>query len=145
MKTLIYGAGPIGRWLALRMHQADQDVTLLARNLTYRSLEKNGIEIVDGLTGERLVAGTKLVERLDPEDRYDLVVVVMHKSGRMAVCPILAGQDMALDFGPQTRLSSIEQANPHNASTDVPPQGSPVVNCQGIGKAMWLGTFPGTR
>ena len=24
MKTLIYGAGPIGRWLALRMHQAGQ-------------------------------------------------------------------------------------------------------------------------
>lgn len=29
MKTLIYGAGPIGRWLALRLHLAGQDVTLL--------------------------------------------------------------------------------------------------------------------
>ena len=38
MKTLIYGAGPIGRWLALRLQQAGQDVTLLARNGTYRDL-----------------------------------------------------------------------------------------------------------
>ncbi len=90
MKTLIYGAGPIGRWLALRLNQSGQDVTLLARNETYRSLEENGIEIVDGLTGERLAARPKLVDRLDPEDRYDLVVVAMQKSGRLAVCPILA-------------------------------------------------------
>jgi 2-dehydropantoate 2-reductase len=90
MKTLIYGAGPIGRWLALRLHQAGQDVTLLARNQTYRSLDRNGIVIVDGLTGERLTARPKLVDRLDPEDHYDLVVVAMQKSGRTAVCPILA-------------------------------------------------------
>jgi 2-dehydropantoate 2-reductase len=93
MKTLIYGAGPIGRWLALRLHQAGQDVTLLARNETYRTLEEHGIEIVDGLTGERLTARPRLVDRLDPEDHYDLVVVAMSKSGRRAVCPILARND----------------------------------------------------
>jgi 2-dehydropantoate 2-reductase len=72
------------------LNQSGQDVTLLARNETYRSLEENGIEIVDGLTGERLTARPKLVDRLDPDDRYDLVVVAMQKSGRLAVCPILA-------------------------------------------------------
>jgi len=48
MGTLIYGSEPIGRWLALRLHQAGRDVTLLARNETYRLLEEHGIEIVDG-------------------------------------------------------------------------------------------------
>jgi 2-dehydropantoate 2-reductase len=90
MKTLIYGAGPIGRWLALRMQQAGQNVTLLARNETYRRLQDRGVEIVDGLTGEHLTARPKLVDRLDPEDRYDLVVVAMQKSSRIAVCPTLA-------------------------------------------------------
>ena len=90
MKTLIYGAGPIGRWLALRLHEAGRDVTLLARGETYRSLHENGIRIVDGLTGERLVARVELVDRLDPEDRYDLAVVAMQKASRLAVCPILA-------------------------------------------------------
>ena len=73
MKTLMYGAGPIGRWLALRMQHAGQDVTLLARNDTFRSLERSGIEIIDGLTGERLVARVKLVDRLDPEEISALV------------------------------------------------------------------------
>ncbi len=90
MKTLIFGAGPIGQWLALRLHHAEQDVTLLARNETYRSLRQNGIEIVDGLTGEHLVARVELVDRLGPEDRYDLVVVAMQKASRLAVCPVLA-------------------------------------------------------
>ena len=90
MKILIYGAGPIGRWLALRLHQAGTDVTILARNEAYRSLQQDGIEIVDGLTGERLTAQVPVVDRLDPSDRYDLVVVVMHKAGRLAVCEVLA-------------------------------------------------------
>jgi len=90
MKTLIYGAGPIGRWLALRLKQSGQNVTLLARNETYRSLDERGIEIVDGLTGERLAARVRLVDRLDPEDRYDLVVVAMQEASRAAVCPVLA-------------------------------------------------------
>lgn len=90
MKTLIYGAGPIGRWLALRLHQAGRDVTLMARGQTSRSLEQNGIEIIDGFDGTSYSARVKLVDRLDPEDHYDLLVVAMQKSGRIAMCPILA-------------------------------------------------------
>ena len=85
MRTLIYGAGPIGRWLAHRLHQAGTDVTLLGRNQTFRSLEQKGIEIVDGLTGERLATRVRVVDRLEPEDRYDLVVVAMQKAGRRAL------------------------------------------------------------
>ena len=90
MKTLIYGAGPIGRWLALRLQQAGADVTILARNQTCTSLQQDGIEIVDGLAGDRLAARVPVVDRLNPSDRYDLVVVVMHKAGRLAVCEVLA-------------------------------------------------------
>ena len=90
MKTLIYGAGPIGRWLTLLLARTGTDVTLLARNETYRSLAEKGIEIVDGLTGERHSARVNLVERLGRDDRYDLIVVAMQKASRLAVCPILA-------------------------------------------------------
>lgn len=90
MKTLIYGAGPIGRWLALRLHQAGTDVTILARNQTYHSLRLSGVEIVDGLTGERLAAQVPVVDRLDPADRYDLVAVAMHRAGRLQTCQVLA-------------------------------------------------------
>jgi len=90
MKTLIYGAGPIGQWLALRLQQAGKDVRLLARNRTYEQLDRDGVVIVDGLTGERMTARVPLVEQLDPEDRYDLVVVAMQRHDRLAVCPVLA-------------------------------------------------------
>jgi len=72
------------------MQQAGQDVTLLARNETYQALQDHGIEIVDGLTGERVNARVKLVDRLDPQDHYDLVVVALQKASRVAVCPVLA-------------------------------------------------------
>lgn len=90
MKTLIFGAGPIGQWLAHRLQQSGANPTLLARNKTYQSLERNGIEILDGLTGERHAAKVRLVNRLDPESRWDLVVVAMQKASRLAVCPVLA-------------------------------------------------------
>ena len=90
MKTLIYGAGPIGRWLALRLASTATEVTLLARNETYRSLAEDGIEIVDGLTGERHSARVNLVEQLGSDDRYDLIVVAMQKASRLTVCPTLA-------------------------------------------------------
>lgn len=90
MKTLIYGAGPIGQWLALRLAHSGADVTVLARGRTFDDLLCNGIRIVDGLTGERLRATPKLTQRLRPNDRYDLVVVAMQRNSRLAVCPVLA-------------------------------------------------------
>lgn len=90
MKTLIYGAGPIGRWLALRLERAGADVSLLARGDALRTLRRCGVVIIDGLTGELQRARPRLVDRLDPDDRYDLIVVAMRKASRSAVCPRLA-------------------------------------------------------
>lgn len=90
MRTLIYGTGPIGRWLALRLHREGMDVTLLARGPTYGTLAERGVEVVDGLTGRRTSGRVRLANRLDAEDRYDLVVVALRKSARLPVCSVLA-------------------------------------------------------
>ena len=45
MKTLIYGAGPIGRWLSLRLHDAGADVTLLDCVPRPRSAAPNSREV----------------------------------------------------------------------------------------------------
>ncbi len=59
MKTLIYGAGPIGQWLALRLHRAGRDVALLARGETLTKLRTVSI-------GLQLNAiGTELAEMVD--------------------------------------------------------------------------------
>ena len=93
MKTLVYGAGPIGQWLALRMSQAGQDVTLLARGETLQGLERDGIQLTDGLTGERSAARVDLADSLGPGDAYDLALVALSKAGRLAVSPTLARND----------------------------------------------------
>ena len=67
MKTLVFGAGPIGRWLAYRLELTGQDVTLFARNQTYHTLKERGLEIVDGLTAERFIAPVKLVDSTHAE------------------------------------------------------------------------------
>ena len=90
MKVLIYGSGPIGSWLALRLHEAGKDVTLLARNDTYRKLKQDGISLVDGFSNERQTAQVKVVDKLTPEDQYDLIVVAMRKASRLEVCPVLS-------------------------------------------------------
>ena len=90
MKVLVYGSGPIGRWLALRLHEAGKDVTLLARNDTYRKLKQDGISLVDGFSYERQTAQAKIVDRLAPEDQYDLIIVAMRKSSRLEICPVLS-------------------------------------------------------
>ena len=62
MKTLIFGAGPIGRWLALKLKKADKDVTLLARGTSYENLEHHGVRFIDAPTGEHLSARVQLVK-----------------------------------------------------------------------------------
>ena len=73
--------------------QAGKDVTLLARGEALRDLRQRGLEMTDGLTGERLTARVNLIEQLDREDHYDLVIVPMVKASRHAVCPVLAKSD----------------------------------------------------
>ena len=89
MKTLVFGAGPIGRWLTLRLARSGADVTLLARERAKRELSETGIEITDGLTGERHLAHVPVVSRVDPAEGYDLVVVAIQKAFRRDVCPAL--------------------------------------------------------
>ena len=93
MKTLVFGAGPIGRWLALCLRQGGKDVSLLARGETFETLRRDGVVLVDGFTGDRRSTHVHMVESLAPNDRYDLVIVAMRKSSRQAVCPILAANE----------------------------------------------------
>lgn len=90
MKTLIYGAGPIGRVNAFYLQQAGKDVSILARNETYHLLNENGIVLEDGYTGDRRSIKVKVISTLGAEDKYDLVVVAMQKQNRLSICPILA-------------------------------------------------------
>lgn len=90
MRILIYGAGVQGSQYAAFLHQAGQDVTLLARGERLAQIKEHGIVLEQIDTGKRTVAQVPVVDVLNPEDAYDLVLVLMRSSQVEAILPVLA-------------------------------------------------------
>ena len=89
MKTLIYGAGPLGSLYACLLHKAGKDVTILARNEHYEFLKENGIVMFNEFSNEKIVEKIKVVNELKEDDNYDLVIVLIRKNNIAPVLPIL--------------------------------------------------------
>jgi len=90
MKTLIYGAGPLGTLYAHRLIQAGTDVTILARGQRYDRIKAHGLALVDEITGAREESRANIVDELRGEDEYDLVIVLIRKNKLSPVIKILA-------------------------------------------------------
>ena len=89
-KILVYGAGPLGSLFAARLQQGGNDVSILARGQRLVELRDHGIVLVDVLTQEQTVTRVNVVERLAPDDAYDLVLVIMRKNHALQILPVLA-------------------------------------------------------
>lgn len=90
MKTLVYGAGNIGRLYAARLKDAGHDVTILARGQRLQEIREVGIRLEDFKTGQRTTIHVDAIERLRPDDIYDLILVVLPKNCLSEVVPILS-------------------------------------------------------
>jgi 2-dehydropantoate 2-reductase len=90
MRILVLGAGVIGSFNAARLKEAGQDVTLLARGRRLADLREHGVVLEDFRTGRRTTTRVPLVERLGPEDDYDLALVVVRRNQIPSVLPMLA-------------------------------------------------------
>jgi len=77
MKLLVYGAGPLGSIFAARLHAAGHDVHLLARGSRLEALRRHNVVIEDIRSKQTTVTRVPLVERLDPDDTYDLAQVIL--------------------------------------------------------------------
>jgi 2-dehydropantoate 2-reductase len=53
MRFLVYGAGNIGSLYAARLAQSSQDVAILARETRLEQIRQHGIELEDGVSGQR--------------------------------------------------------------------------------------------
>ncbi|RPH55250.1 MAG: ketopantoate reductase family protein [Chloroflexi bacterium] len=90
MKILVYGAGPLGSLFAAKLHEAGHEVSLLARGQRLADLREHGIVLVEYQTDTQSTAQPQIVTRLDPEDAYDLVLVIMRKNRALEILPVLA-------------------------------------------------------
>jgi len=90
MKILVYGAGNIGSLYAARLMESGQDVSILARGKRLTDIREHGIRLEEFGSGKHTTSRVKAVERLDAEDDYALVLVILPKNHVLEVLPILA-------------------------------------------------------
>ena len=90
MKILFYGAGVMGSLYAARLKESGQDVSILARGQRLADIRQHGIVLEDVSTDHITTTCVNVVDRLDPEDAYDLVVVMMPKNHIPEILPTLA-------------------------------------------------------
>jgi 2-dehydropantoate 2-reductase len=90
MKILVYGAGNIGSLYAALLEESGQEVSVLARGKRLADIRDHGLQLEDSVTGKQTTARVKTVERLDADDDYDLVLIILPKNRISEVLPILA-------------------------------------------------------
>jgi 2-dehydropantoate 2-reductase len=79
MKVLVYGAGVIGTLYAARLRECRNEVTVLARGERLADIRRFGLELENIVTGARSAAQVDTVERLAPDDHYDLALVTVRR------------------------------------------------------------------
>lgn len=90
MKILVFGAGVLGSLYAARLFQTGNDVQLLARGSRYDEISRNGIILVNAMDRHREQVMLPVVKALEPDDEYDLVVVLVRQDQAAQVLPALA-------------------------------------------------------
>ncbi len=90
IKILVYGAGVLGSVYAAELKEGGHDVSILARGQRLADIHEHGIVLEELETGFRTTTHVNVVERLEPDDAYDLVLVLMRANQVQAVLPALA-------------------------------------------------------
>jgi len=89
LRTLVLGAGVIGSVYAARLQEAGYTVTLLARGQHAADLLASGLFLEDAYTGQSMTSHVRIIERLTPDDIYDLALVCVRLDQVAATVPDL--------------------------------------------------------
>lgn len=77
MRILVYGAGIIGCELAHELCKGKNEVTILSRGSWKQSIEKNGLVVQHYGQLHTTKDTVKTIEKLNTDDKYDLIFVTM--------------------------------------------------------------------
>lgn len=77
MRYLVFGAGVLGCNLANNLLRAGRDVTLLARGKWADEIKNNGLKIKSKFSLRPTVSRIPVVTSLEPDDAYDVILVVV--------------------------------------------------------------------
>ena len=90
MKILVYGAGNLGSLYAAKLKDGGHNVSILARGARLHEIREHGILLQDFHGGQKTTTRIKAVERLAPEDEYDLVLVLLPRNSVSEISAALA-------------------------------------------------------
>jgi 2-dehydropantoate 2-reductase len=80
LRILVYGAGVLGGNLANNLYRSGKDVTVLARGEWGQQIKENGLVIKNKLKLRKTVSRIPVISELTPNDRYDVIFVVVRYS-----------------------------------------------------------------
>jgi 2-dehydropantoate 2-reductase len=89
-RILIIGAGVNGSVCAVELFKAGIDVRVLARGKRFEELRDEGIVIEDPFKHTRRLTRVPVIDRLDADDVYDFMLVVVRKNQAAGLLPVLA-------------------------------------------------------
>ncbi len=89
-RILVIGAGVNGSICAVGLHNAGLNVTILARGKRYEEVREEGIVIEDPFKNTRSQTKIPVINRLDADDFYDYILVVIRKNQVPDLLPVLA-------------------------------------------------------
>lgn len=89
-KVLIFGAGTIGTYYAYKLNEANINVTLLARGERYLHLKEHGVELIDELSKKKFASKIRVIDKIDPDEVFDFVMVIVRKNAHQAIIKQLA-------------------------------------------------------
>ncbi len=90
MRILVYGAGVVASFYAAQLAEGGHDVSILARGQRLTDIREHGILLEEMETGRCTAVPVEAVERLEPEEAYDLVLVAVRANQVASVLPSLA-------------------------------------------------------
>lgn len=90
MRILVYGAGNIGSLYAGLLANAGQDVSILARDQRLSQIREHGLVLEEFASARQTTVRPRAIERLEPDDAYDLIIVALSREHVAEVLPILA-------------------------------------------------------
>ncbi len=112
MKILVYGAVNMGSLYAALLKESGQDVSILARGKRLTDIRGHGVKLDNAATRKRTVARVDIVERLDADDAYDLVLVILHVIALRAMFAPLTAVGDVIDGAAAWALLSVSWGCP---------------------------------
>jgi len=89
MNFLIYGAGVIGTLYAAKLRDAGNQVTVLARGKRLTDIRRYGLALENVVSGDLSTTQVDTIERLAPDDHYDVALVTVRRDQLAGVLPEL--------------------------------------------------------